>query len=244
MVFFLFLEFFHIWETKSKKEMPTIGTLTTGAGVETVIAGQASCPQSIVLGDVGTANALSGIQVEIDGTPFVNIKGSATLANAFAKWGNETINGTGVVGLVYHVATGKITRNSTVRLTNNGVTTPSIRVFSDNQTGVPFIAAVKGINANSYEDFSRFSAIIIDTPANVNNIEMNFADGHRETWTVQDADAYFAISNQAEASGRLGGCTVIDNTLQNITSVRVNATTAISVLIIKLPDAAFQALTA
>lgn len=222
--------------------MPFLGNLVTGSGVETVLSGLSSAPQSIVIGDVDTANALSGIQIEIDGTPFVNIKGSATLCNAFAKWGNETINGTGVVGLVFHVATGKINRNTTIRLTNSGVTTPAIRVFSDNQSGVPFIAAVKGINANSFEDFSRFSALIIDTPANVNNIEVNFNDGHRETWTVQDADAYFAITNQAEADGRLGGCTIIDNTSQNITSVRVNATTAISVLIVKLPDAAFKAL--
>jgi hypothetical protein len=224
--------------------MPFLGNLITGSGTETVLSGLSSCPQSIIIGDVDTSNALSGIQIEIDGTPFVNIKGSSTLCNAFAKWGNETINGTGVVGLVFHVATGKINRNTTIRLTNSGVTTPAIRVFSDNQSGVPFIAAVKGINANSFEDFSRFSALIIDTPANVNNIEVNFTDGHRETWTVQDADAYFAISNQAEADGRLGGCTIIDNTTQNITSVRVNATAALSVLIAKLPDAAFQALTA
>lgn len=222
--------------------MPQIGTLTTGAGVETVFPGQSACPQSIVIGDVDTANALSGIQIEVDGTPYVNIKGSSTLCNAFAKWGNETINGTGVVGLVFHVATGKINRNTTIRLTNAGATTPAVRIFSDNQTGVPFIAAVKGINANSFEDFNRFSALIIDTPANVNNIEVNFNDGHRETWSVQDADAYFAISNQAESDGRLGGCTVIDNTQQNIKSVRINATTALSVLIVKLPDAAYQAL--
>lgn len=225
--------------------MPQIGTLTTGAGVESIFT-LGSCPQSIVLGDIDTANALSGIQIEVDGTPFVNIKGSSNLCNAFAKWGNETINGTGVVGLAFHVATGKINRASTVRLTNAGVTTPAVRVFSDNQNGVPFIAAVKGIPVNSFEDFSRFSALIIDPPANVNNIEINFVDGHRETWTVQDADAYFNLSNQAEADGRLGGCTVIDNTQQNIASVRVNAgsSAAVNVLIVKLPDAAFKALTA
>ena len=224
--------------------MPFLGNLVTGAGVETVIAGQATAASHLVIGDVGTTNALSGIQVEIDGTPYVNIKGSSTLCAAFAKWGNNVIEGTNIVGLVYHLATGLIPRNTTYRLTNAGATTPAIRVLSDNRTGVPFIAAVKGINANSYEDFSRFSALIIDIPANVNNIEMNFNDGHRETWSVVDADSYFAIQNPSEASGRLAGCTVIDNTNQNISSVRINATTAISVLVIKLPDAAFQALTA
>lgn len=224
--------------------MPQIGTLTTGAGVETVIAGQATCAAHLVIGDIGTTNALSGVQVEIDGTPYVNIKGSSTLCAAFAKWGNQVIEGTNIIGLTYHIGTGLIPRNTTYRLTNAGATTPAIRVLSDNRTGIPFIAAVKGINANSYEDFSRFSALIIDVPANVNNIEMNFVDGHRETWSVVDADTYFAIQHPAEASGRLAGCTVIDNTDQSIQSVRINATTAISVLVIKLPDSAFQALNA
>lgn len=223
--------------------MPQIGVLTTGAGIETVIAGQSSCAAHLVLGDVDTANAISGLQVEIDGTPYINIKGSATLCNAFAKWGNNVIEGTNVIGLVYHLATGLIQRSTNYRITNNGVTVPVVRVLSDNRQGVPFIAAAKGINANSFEDFSRFSALIIDVPANVNNIEMNFKDGHRETWSVVDADSYFAIQNAAEADGRLGGCTVIDNTQQNIASVRINATTAISVLIVKLPDSAFSVLT-
>ncbi len=224
--------------------MPQIGTLTTGAGVETVIAGQSQCAAHLVIGDVDTANAISGLQIEIDGTPFINIKGSAVLCNAFAKWGNNVIEGTNVVGLVYHLATGAIYRSTNYRITNNGATTPAVRVLSDNRAGVPFIAAVKGINGNSFEDFTRFSALIIDTPANVNNIEMNFADGHRETWSVTDADAYYAIANPAEADGRLGGCTIIDNTQQNIVSVRVNTTaTALSVLVVKLPDAAFQTLT-
>lgn len=222
--------------------MPQIGTLTTGAGVETTIAGQASAGSLLFLGDIDTANPLSGISVEIDGVPFVNIRGSATLCTAFSKWGSRAIEGTNIVGVCYKLGTGKINRNTTYRLVNNGATTPAIRVLSDNQDGIPYIVSVKGINALSFEDFSKFSALIIDIPANVNNIEMNFKDGHRETWSVTDADAYYALNYETEADGRLGGCTVIDNTAGTLSSVRINATTAISVLQIKLPDAAFNEL--
>jgi len=222
--------------------MPQIGTLVTGAGVETTIAGQASAASLLYLGDIDTANPLSGITLEIDGVPFVNIRGSATLCTAFSKWGSRAIEGTNILGVCYKLGTGKVNKNTTYRLINAGATTPVVRVLSDNQDGVPYIVAQKGINAQSFEDFSRFSALIIDIPANVNNIEMNFRDGHRETWSVTDADTYYALNFEAEADGRLGGCTVIDNTAGTLDSVRINATTAISVLTIKLPDAAFQEL--
>lgn len=222
--------------------MPQISTLVTGAGVSTVVAGQSSAASVLYLADIDNTNPLSGITVEIDGIPFVNIAGSATLCNAYAKWGSRAIEGTNVLGVAYKLATGKINKNTTYRLTNNGATTPAIRVISDNQDGIPFIVAQKGINALSFEDFRNFSALIIDTPANVNNIEVNFRDGHRETWNVTDADAYYALNYESEADGRLGGCTVIDNTAGVFDSVRINATTAISVLTIKLPDAAFNEL--
>jgi len=222
--------------------MPQIGTLVTGAGVETTIAGQATCASLLYLGDIDTSQPLSGLSVEIDGVPFINIRGSGALCTAYSKWGSRAIEGTNILGVCFKIGTGKINRNTTYRLVNNGATTPAVRVLSDNQDGIPYIVSVKGINALSFEDFSKFSALIIDTPANVNNIEMNFRDGHRETWSVTDADAYYALNYEAEADGRLGGCTVIDNTAGQLSSVRINATTAISVLQVKLPDAAFAEL--
>ena len=112
--------------------MPQIGTLITGAGVETTIAGQASAASVLYLGDVDTANPLTGISVEIDGVPFINIRGSATLCTAFAKWGCRAIEGTNIVGVAYLLGTGKINRNCTYRLINGGATVPAIRVLSDN----------------------------------------------------------------------------------------------------------------
>jgi hypothetical protein len=222
--------------------MPQIGTLVTGAGVETTIAGQASAASILYLSDIDSANVLSGLTVEIDGVPFINIRGSATLCAAYAKWGSRAIEGTNILGVAFKIGTGKINRNTTYRLVNAGATTPVIRVLSDNQDGIPYIVSVKGINALSFEDFSKFSALIIDTPANVNNIEMNFRDGHRETWSAADADSYYALNFESEADGRLGGCTVIDNTAGTLSSVRINATGALSVLQVKLPDAAFSEL--
>lgn len=218
-----------------------LGVLTGGAGVQTTFAGQSQCESYIVLDDVDTANALRGLTVEIDGQPFINIQNSAALMAAFAKWQMETISGTGVVGLMLKVATGSIRKNTTYRFTNDGLTTPTVRVFSDAQNGVPIVATTKGINASSFEDFSKFSALLITDPANVDSVEIVFRDGHKATMTIQEADALFSLKNQAEANGRLAAVSVIDNTDQSISSVRIfAAAAAITVLIAKLPNSVFN----
>jgi len=190
--------------------------------------------------DVDTANPLQGLQVEIDGTPYITIN-SALLITAYMKWLMQTAGA--AVGLLIKVGTGMIKKNTTYRFTNAGATTPAIFAFSDSKNGVPFLATSKTINPSSYEDFTKFSALMITVPANVASLEITFADGHRSTLSALEAGAMFATRFEAEADGYLGGVLVIDNTDQNITGVRVFCvTTAINVLVVKLPNEAFKIL--
>jgi len=221
--------------------MSQIGTLVTGAGVTTVISGQSQCEEIIVLGSVSTANPLQGIQVEVDGQPFININNQPALLAAWSKWMSQFVST--LVGVVIKVATGKIPRSTTYRFTNNGATTPIIYAFSDNADGVPFIVATKQINAASYEDFEKFSALFIGTPANLASAEVVFTNGHKTTMTFQELDALFALKNPTEANGELLGVTVIDNRDQSIQSIRMNCSAANTILIAKIPDAAYKALT-
>lgn len=221
--------------------MSQIGTLITGAGVTTVISGQSQCDAMLVLGSVSTANPLQGLQVEIDGTPYININNQPSLLAAYSKWMGQFVST--LVSVVIKVATGRIPRSTTYRLTNNGATTPAIYATSDNDNGVPFVVATKQINASSYEDFDRFSALFIGTPANLASAEVLFTNGSRSTMTFQELDAIFSLKNQTEANGELLGVTVIDNRDQTIKSVRLNCSAANTILIAKIPDAAFAALT-
>ena len=221
--------------------MAQIGTLVTGAGVTTVISGQSQCDAMLILGSAATANPLQGLQVEIDGTPYININNQPNLLAAFSKWMGQTVNN--LVSVVIKVATGRIPRSTTYRLTNNGATTPIIYATSDNDAGVPFVVATKQINASSYEDFDRFSALFIGTPANLSSAEVLFTNGSRSTMTFQELDALFSLKNQSEANAELLGITVIDNRDQTIRSIRLNCSAANTILIAKIPDAAFAALT-
>jgi len=215
--------------------MSQLGTLITGAGVNTTFAGQAQCEQYILIGDVDTANPLRGLSIEVDGSPFINIQNSVPLMSAFMQWTNKMIAAT--VGFLLKVATGKIVTNTTYRFTNNAATTPDIFIFSEEQDGVPIMATTKGINASSFEDFSKFSALFITIPADVLSVEIVFMDGHKATMTIGEVDALFALYNPSEANGRLTAVSVIDNTKQTIKSVRIFADpTGLTVLIAKLPN--------
>lgn len=219
--------------------MGQIGTLLTGAGVTTVIPGQAQCEAMILLGDVDTAFPLQGVTIEVDGSPFFNVQ-SAALLTAYAKWMMQ-VTAT-VIGIVLKVATGMMPRNTTYRLTNAGATTPGIFAYSDNDNGVPFLCATKQINALSYEDFDNFSALFISTPANVLNYEIVFSNGAKKTYAPVEMDAYFALQFSTEVDGRLAGVTVLDNRDKKFSKVRVNCTAVNTVMVAKLPDAAFKAM--
>ena len=223
--------------------MSNLVTLITGAGIQTTVAGQSQMDEYIVIGDVDTAPALQGLTIEVDGTPFINIQNNPALVGAFQKWQQE-VTGT-VIGNMFKVGTGAIRRNTTYRFTNNGATTPIIKVFSDSKNGIPFVATTKQINVTSYEDFSKFSALFLSLPANVSSVEIVFADGHKATMTIEEVDGLFSLNSQSEADGRLNAVSVIDNRDQIIQTVRIFAgATAVTVLIAKVPNAAFKAVQA
>lgn len=220
--------------------MGQIGTLVTGAGVITVISGQSQLDQFLVIGDVDTAVPLTGLTIEVDGKPFLQIQGSQALMQAFAQWQMEKAGAN--VGYMLKVATGQIRKNTTFRLTNAGATTPAIYNFSELSNGVPLEVATQTVNASSYQNVDKFSALFIATPANVSNLEVEFTDGTSQTLTMVETAAYFALTNQADTDGQLSAVVVVDNTQGNISNVKINTNAGGSclTLTVKIPDEAFE----
>jgi len=233
--------------------MSQIGTLGAGAGIPTNIVGQSKCDMFLLIGDIDTANPLQGLTVEIEGVAFFTVANAATLLTAYAKWQQELTGST--VGVLFKLATGAIYKNTTYRLINAGATTPSIFAYSEAPDGVPFYVSTVTINQLSSQIFERFSALFLQTPANVQSVEIEFyvdefipgierEETYRETLTIGEVDSYFSLFNQSETDGRLGGVSVVDNTRQNIRSVKINTNNvgALTVLQAKLPDDAFKQL--
>lgn len=100
------------------------------------------------------------------------------------------------------------------------------------------------INPNSYETFEKFSALFLETPANLNYAEVQFSNGHSTQMTIEELDSYFSLYNQSEANGRLGTVSVINNTDGLFKRVRLYTTgSSLTVLSAKLPQQAFDILT-
>jgi hypothetical protein len=218
--------------------MSRIGTLLTGAAVVTPITGLSYVDPYIVVGDVDTATPLTGLQVEIGGETTINIVGSTPLVSAYAKFLSQVTGS--IVGLIIKIATGRIYLPSSLRFTNGGVTTPLIYNFGDSGNGKPIRAISQGINALSNQVFDKFTALMITPSANAGNIDFQFKDGTSCTMTVEEVDSLFALQNQTEANGRLDPVvTTIDNRAGEIAWVRVNATTALTVLVVKFSDPDF-----
>lgn len=221
--------------------MSRIGTLVTGNGIVTPITGLSYVDPYLVLGDVDTATPLTGLQVDIGGENTINIVGSTPLVSAFAKF-MQQFCGT-IVGIVIKIATGRIYKPTSLRFTNGGATTPDILNFGDGGNGKPIRAISQGINALSNQVFDKFTCLMITPAANVGNVDFQYKDGTSVTMTIPEVDALFAMRNPAEANGRLDAVvSAIDNRDGQIAWVRVNATTAVTVLVVKFSDPDFQEL--
>lgn len=236
--------------------MAEIGQLTAGNDVVTVFSAQSQAEECILIGTVAGSLTdayglpVKAISVEVDGTPFIQIVGQP-LVNAFAQFMQQTGSARNVSGdtevprpgFLFKIATGLVKKSTTYRITNAGSTTPKVYGFSTAKSGVPLLATTKTINATSYDDFDKFSALIISGVANLASAEIFFEDGGKTTMTVPELDAWFSLNNASE-DGKLSGCTVIDNRGRIIKTVRLNTNSngQVTVLKVKLPDAAFKAI--
>lgn len=212
--------------------MGQIATLVTGAGVNTPVTGQSQLENNIVIGDIDTAMPLQGLKVVVGGKTTIDIQGSVPLVSVFSKF-MQRVSGA-VVGLVIKIASGRLVApGSSVIFTNSGVTTPNIFAYSDKSNGVAIEAVTQGINALSNQTFRNFAGLFITPAANVASFDVIFADGTQQSMTAIEADALFASKNDTEADGRLNSVvTGFDNRDLSISEVKVNATTALTVMVI------------
>lgn len=222
-----------------------IPAITTGAGIPTSKDGF-QFESNYQIGDCDTTNPCSGIKTIVDSVTCIDISGSVPLVTALMKFKNRLVGS--VVATILRVATGRIMKPFSITFINGGVTTPLVNSYSveggSDGDGQPLLATQQGINALSSFTFEKFSGLFIAPAANLGSCDVTFSDG-----TVQaglqaiDLDAIFAAQNDTEANGRLEATvTGMDNTDRKVSTVKVNATTALTVMLVKLPDGYFKSL--
>jgi hypothetical protein len=214
--------------------MAQIGTLASGAGTVTSIAGLSQLDEFLVIGDVDTANPLQGLTIEQNGEAMFNCQ-NQLLLGAFAKWLQESASGP--VGGMFKLATGRIKGSTNIRLVNSGATTPGIFAFSDTDGGRPILGAQEVVLSGAASEFTNFDALFITAPTNLQQAVVTFSDGFQTVMTPAELGAYFNLNNQSDVDGYLNGCVAIDNSKKNIQSVRLFATGAnLTVLKIVIPE--------
>lgn len=198
-----------------------IGTLTTGAGVDTLIT-RRGVPAFILIGAVDTDVPLTNLNVTIGGDVTIKISGQ-THIQAFAKYLMENLSGADVkIGMLLKVANDFIAdQNLELVLTNAGVTTPDVFGFSEGKTDAqPVAAGQQTIQADDSVFYAGNFTALFFPDTNFDYAQIEFADGgFSDKLTGAEIDALFALKNQCDADGRLAGLHVIDNKDSSIVGV-------------------------
>jgi hypothetical protein len=211
-----------------------IQALTTGVGVNTGTGAQAQCESDILIGDVDTANPLQGLKCVIDSVTTIDIQ-LAVFVNFFMKFTRRMV-GSGVIGLLARVATGRIMKNCVITFTNAGATTPIVYSNSERSNGVPVYAIQDSLNLSSNKNITGFAGLAVTPIANIGSFDVTFSDGTVQSLTVIEADALFSKDNDTQTDGRLdAACTGFDNRDGSIASVKINSnsTGAVQYMVIK-----------
>jgi hypothetical protein len=199
--------------------MSKIGTLTTGAGVDTQFNLDYT-PSVLLIGTVDTALDIDKLAVQVDGQQTILLSGSVVNL-AVAKYMMESLLGADVkIAQVVKIANGNLDVKCQITITNGGVATPDVFQLSMRNGNSVALCGQDTLQATSNMIFNGFSALFLDT-ANLDRAQITYEDGFIGNFSGVELDALFAMDNQSDADGKLNGLTVIDNQFGNILSVQL-----------------------
>lgn len=219
-----------------------LAAITTGAGVNTVTPSQSQVDSDIMIGDIDTTPPIRGLKVNIDGDTTIDVQGSQVLMAVFSKL-SQFMTGSGIIGVLWKISTGRIKCNSAViTFTNDAATTPA--VYWNSQRGQYPAKPGRPIRAKSVTAIQNapwtingtdFAYLAVTDPANITSVDITFADGTQQNFTVVEVDGLFAKTNETEANGRLATlASCFDNTKNQFSTIRINVgATAVQVMIVQ-----------
>ncbi len=185
-------------------------------------------PELFTWNDAGAPITLFRVETQEDGVlADYNAAGIAAL-NGFGMVGAQAAN-----QVTLRVADGHLEgKNVTVTLTTSAAAAIAFFGSSDNKGTVPYIFKNAAILANNPTEFTKFTVLVVPTmAAATDRAEVEFIDGHRQTFAVADLLAMSSFTQQVPAI-------LINNQLayiQKVTMVCAAATPAY-ILSVLLPQ--------
>jgi len=187
-------------------------------------------PANLQIGTVDTDLPLSSLSVSVRGKQTINITAQARI-QAFGKWLTGGLLGADVKkGMIIRISDSFIAGVQTIiRTVNAGATTPQVYINSPAKTADVNTARLvytgeQNINPSSSLLFQGFSALFFDS-TNLDTAEIEFSNGFVDRFTAAELDGLNASAMATtDADGKLAGLTTIDNSGQQIASVRLYTT--------------------
>jgi hypothetical protein len=191
--------------TKTTFDMAQIGSLVASTSV---IFNLDFLPERLLIAAPDTDIPLSQLSVVTSGTQVMSITAAARI-RALAKFDQGATLGADIkVPMWLRLAFGRINKQTTINATNSGAGTEAVFAASTGLGDVARLAVEQSINPSANATFQGFEALFYD-PTNVLRVQLIFANGFTDEYSVTEIDALFSAYNVADADGRLAGLSVI-----------------------------------
>jgi len=167
-------------------------------------------PERLLIGAVDTDVPLNQLSVVTSGVQLMSVT-SASRIRALAKFDEGGMLGADVkVSMWLRLAVGRVQKQTTINITNSGAGTEAVQAASTGVGEIGRTAVEQTINASANGTFEGFEALIFD-PTNVLRVQLLFANGFADEYTVQEIDALYAAYHVSDADGRIAGLSCIDS---------------------------------
>jgi len=142
----------------------------------------------------------------------------------FGRIGQFISGAAQLLGSWLQLALGRVNGSTTITITHANVATLQVFGVSSGFSNDVVNYVETSINANANQSFGNFEALILSTPANVDRVNITFADGFNDDFSVSELKAMVSSLQNTNADGLLNGGLLIPN-LGNIVNcvVYINA---------------------
>jgi hypothetical protein len=187
-------------------------------------------PEFFSWNDAGTPITLFRVETQEDGVIADYNAAGLAAANGFMQVGAQAANQVSI-----RIADGHLeNKNVTITLTTAAAAAIGFHCCGDNMGTVPYLWTNAAILALNPTEFSKFTALFIPAlVAATSRVEVDFIDGHRQTFTVQDLLMLSSFYQQVAG-------VIINNQQSYIKRATVYSVAAVAsyVLSVKIPSIA------
>lgn len=212
--------------------MAQIGTMTGTAGAVTTL-NLPYCPEYLIVGNTTASSfELTNFSVSINGQSTIELIGADDIDAVAEIRSHSSSDGTTTETLMkaLPLSNGQINAPTLIRLTNESTNADAIFGVSSSVGTAPYRYSQFTINATSNQQFSEFDSLLINSsPANIDNIEIQWADGFKDRYAPEELPVLFrslyasAVNSQFSSTGDIGFINNEDGNIANCT-IYTNAT--------------------